>query len=365
MSFKNCSGCKACENICPNQCISIKEKKYGFIRVINNKKCINCGLCDRVCPKRHVQELNIPIKGYNAFSKKKSVLRRSSSGGIATELYYNCLKNGIYCVGVNFNDNKLSYVYIESLKDILNAAGSKYVFSDMNQIYKNIEKDLGESKRILFIGLPCHVAGLINYCKSKSISEENLFLVDIVCHGVNTGLLFKKHQRVINIDLNKNNKYYFRKKTNPYGIDITSEGNTVYSKSRFQDEYMIMYTHNIVADSCTYCNFAQSKRVGDLSIMDCSSPRERRKYLEIENQSSVLINTKKGMQVWDSFLSNNLVFYEYPKELICGEDIRLSGGIEKIRGVKLFKFLDRIFGHSIAAKICWGMYEQAQSYNKR
>lgn len=356
MSFEFCSGCKACENICPKNCIVVQEKKYGFNIVKNQKKCIQCGLCDKVCPQKNGQNLRSSLKGYNAFSKKNSILRRSSSGGIATELYYYCLKEQICCVGVNFIDNKLSYVYIDSFKKIINAAGSKYVFSDMNKIYKAIEKDLRESKKVLFIGLPCHVAALSNYCKCKSVNQEKLYLVDIVCHGINTRVLFKKHQRAIGIDLNKDNKYYFRKKTNPYGLEITHKGNTIYSKSRFRDEYMLMYTHNIVADSCVRCDFAQSKRIGDISIMDCSSAKDKRKYSEVENQSSVLINTEKGNEIWDECLKKRLLFYEYPKECICEEDARLSGVIEREKKQHIFKVLDRILGHSIAAKICWGLW---------
>ena len=49
--YKNCYGCRNCENICPVQAIKMVENKEGFlVPSIDNNKCIQCGACVINCP---------------------------------------------------------------------------------------------------------------------------------------------------------------------------------------------------------------------------------------------------------------------------------------------------------------------------
>ena len=48
---EECSGCSACMNICPKNCIDMVEDEFGFrYPNINKEICINCHLCEKVCP---------------------------------------------------------------------------------------------------------------------------------------------------------------------------------------------------------------------------------------------------------------------------------------------------------------------------
>ena len=43
---KMCTGCGACNNICPVGAISMKPDKYGFLYPeIDDSMCIDCGRC--------------------------------------------------------------------------------------------------------------------------------------------------------------------------------------------------------------------------------------------------------------------------------------------------------------------------------
>lgn len=58
-----CCGCAACVQICPKQCISLKEDKEGFLYpTVNRNLCIECGKCETVCPKLHSFEAHEPLK---------------------------------------------------------------------------------------------------------------------------------------------------------------------------------------------------------------------------------------------------------------------------------------------------------------
>ncbi len=62
-----CCGCAACVQICPKQCISLKEDKEGFLYpTVNRNLCIECGKCETVCPKLHSFEAHEPLKVFAA-----------------------------------------------------------------------------------------------------------------------------------------------------------------------------------------------------------------------------------------------------------------------------------------------------------
>ena len=136
-----CSGCMACKIICPSQCIDINiSDRKEFKREIEHDKCLKCRRCDNVCPHRSDVPLRKSIGGYNIYARKKSILRRSSSGGLASVIYEYCLRNAIHCFGVKFDRNyNLNYVLIKSEQDIRHAAGSKYVYSNMNNVYEKVK----------------------------------------------------------------------------------------------------------------------------------------------------------------------------------------------------------------------------------
>ena len=50
-SIEECYGCKACEQICPKNAITMSENEEGFqYPHIDTSKCVDCGLCQCVCP---------------------------------------------------------------------------------------------------------------------------------------------------------------------------------------------------------------------------------------------------------------------------------------------------------------------------
>lgn len=49
--IEKCTGCMACLNSCPIQCISITIDTEGFYQpVVDKQRCIECGKCSNACP---------------------------------------------------------------------------------------------------------------------------------------------------------------------------------------------------------------------------------------------------------------------------------------------------------------------------
>ena len=59
---EKCTGCAACYNVCPKNCIHMNENEYGEVQpFIAEKECIDCGSCRRVCPnvdEKYISLLN-------------------------------------------------------------------------------------------------------------------------------------------------------------------------------------------------------------------------------------------------------------------------------------------------------------------
>lgn len=366
--LSNCSGCKACENICPVGCLKIDTSdKYHFIREIDEEKCIKCNLCLQVCSfKRGV--LHKPMQGVVAWNKKRYLARDSASGGIATTVYHYCLKNNIACVGVYFNNNQqLMYNFIENEADIKKAAGSKYVYSDMNSMHKEIERRLHKGEKVVFIGLPCHVSGLQNYCKLKKISVENLYTIDIVCHGVPMPIFFKEHLRKICGKEFSPSEIYFRKKDNPFGMTVKKDNQIIYKESRYKDEYMIAYQKGYYAQSCYNCHYATDKRCADISIKDFSHiDKVQLKGRPCYDASAVLINTEKGGYLWEWLKNENLYMQDVDIEKIVETEPMLQHPTPRPMHYKCFCKLERInFRFAIKSIYGFEMFKECISKKLR
>ena len=64
IEHKKCTGCTACANSCPNNCIKMLPDEEGFLYPhIDDSKCIECGVCKDICPIDKMEK-KLPIKTY-------------------------------------------------------------------------------------------------------------------------------------------------------------------------------------------------------------------------------------------------------------------------------------------------------------
>ena len=63
-----CTGCGACENICPKSCVIRIKEDAGF-QMQKGDGCVDCGLCSKVCPVLNMPEFAYPQKAYAAWAK--------------------------------------------------------------------------------------------------------------------------------------------------------------------------------------------------------------------------------------------------------------------------------------------------------
>lgn len=198
-----CTGCSACVQKCPKQCISFEEDREGFkYPKVKLSVCIDCGLCEKVCPVLQQDKPRNPVIVYAAKNSNLSTRLASSSGGIFALLAETILRQNGVVFGARFdNEWNVIHDYTESLDGLSVFLGSKYVQSKIGNTYKYAERFLKEGRKVLFSGTPCQIVGLKKYLRKN---YDTLLTVDFVCHGVPSPMIWRG---------------YLNEKIRPLGVD--------------------------------------------------------------------------------------------------------------------------------------------------
>ena len=301
----NCTGCMACYNICPTNAITKRISEDGFLYPeIDESKCIKCNLCRKICPANKKYESQASKKEcYMAFNQNEEDRLNSSSGGIISCLAKEILNNNGIVYGVGIEKDKAKNIRIDDLNNLNKILGSKYVQSDVEDIYLQVKKDLEERKKVLFTGTPCQIEGLISILDKK---YDNLYCVSIICHGVPSPKVFERYIKEKEKDVDTQvEKVEFRNKTNGWH-DFSIKYNYKNNKNdivKFTDDYYMkgFLNNYFLRESCYNCQMRiNNKNSADIIIGD---------YWGIENImpeiddnkgiSAVIINTEKGISLFN------------------------------------------------------------------
>lgn len=304
-----CYGCRSCEQVCPKNAIVIEQNAEGFLypRLTPNK-CIECGLCMKACPYDSPTPTNVPRKAVAAQHKDAAMLLASSSGGVFFALAEYALSNNGYVAGCVFDETFTAGHILTNQKELVEKMrGSKYVQSDMKNIYTQIQNRLKEGTFVLFTGTPCQVDGLRCFLGKE---YHNLLTVDIICHGVPSPRLLDLYIKSVSKSHGMVTDIKFRdKQRNGW----CSQGSITYSNrtktmSPYNSSYYYYYLQNSISRmSCYSCKYASTARVGDLTIGDYWNILEELPVLDTSaGVSAVLINTPKGAQMFEKISSELL-----------------------------------------------------------
>jgi len=307
----NCCACQACFNICPKQAIEMVEDENGFMYPkVNKEKCINCGVCEKVCPILNQTKIENTPKAFACMNKNEEVRLESTSGGIFTLIATVIIKKGGVVFGAAFDEEfGVYHTYCETIEELKKFRGSKYLQSNIKDSYKKAKEFLDSGRYVLFTGTPCQIEGFKSYLLGKEYS--NLYLQDIICHGVPSPKVWKlyKEYREKKIDSNLTKMSFRSKKEegwNRYHISMNFENQKEYTKLHNDDVYMKAFLkHLSLRESCTDCKFKKKNRISDITLADFWGIKNIKPELNDEKGTSlVIVNSGKGKELLNAISSD-------------------------------------------------------------
>ncbi|MBQ4515397.1 MAG: Coenzyme F420 hydrogenase/dehydrogenase, beta subunit C-terminal domain [Clostridia bacterium] len=273
---RNCSGCHACFNICPVNCISMDYDSEGFLYpIINQSLCIKCGRCEKACPVLNKsQSAEDKINAYAGINLDENTRMQSSSGGIFSLIAEYVLDNNGVVFGASFDENQeVCHIEISEKSELSKLRGAKYLQSRIGDAYAKTEKILKEDRLVLFSGTPCQIAGIKAYLGKE---YQNLILLDIICHGVPSPKIWteylKQQENKNKTSFTKIGLIKFREKVpgwRNYSIVLDFGNGRKYKKLALEDSFMRAFLKNyILRPSCYNCHFKIDKSMADITLGD-------------------------------------------------------------------------------------------------
>lgn len=320
---EKCTGCGACVSVCPTECLSIQISSNGEYRPsLEKNKCIQCNRCNTVCYIDNSVSTEPIGKAFFGWAKNNEERVNSTSGGIAQVLARKILINGgVVCGASSIDISTVKHVIIRDLCKLESIRGTKYVESNISEVFQPIAEALSARKMVLFIGLPCQVYALKSYLKND---YTNLFLIELFCHGAPRIGVYKKYIKLLQKKHGDIKRFDFRSKFfgwNQVSYEIAFYDCELHQKHKDNIYHLMFGYHNSLRSSCYNCQCRSNNRCADISCGDFWGVETFYKGLDLKKGiSAVFVNTQKGQTLIDS-ISSEVELYSCKKEEILKKNI--------------------------------------------
>jgi coenzyme F420 hydrogenase subunit beta len=298
-----CSGCGACEAVCPDDVIEVGE----FPKLVG--KCTNCGYCLIQCPRSFFSHSMVEEKLFGGVDEgllghieaevaaralDENIASVAQDGGFVTVLLKYLLENklidGAVVSGV---DDSTPWKPLPKLvvtpKELLNTGGTRYSNSANLRVLKEAKKM--NLKELALVGVPCQIEG---YQKIQNYPIEDVglggrvkFTVALFCKGnfLYEGLMRELLEKKYGINLREMKK-----------IDIKGK-NVVVSLEEGEVLVPLAEAHEHLREGCRVC-FDFTSRLSDFSVGSVGSPR---------GYSTVLARTRAAAEVLDRMEAEGVI----------------------------------------------------------
>lgn len=357
-----CSSCAACANVCARQAITMELNDEGFYRpVVNFEKCVQCGACEKACPWANgvlnPNGASKTPKTVAAYSLDESIRMNSSSGGIFSVLAEKVLDDGGVVAGVaQLDKTHFGHVVVDNKADLAKLRGSKYVQADAGMVYREIRSLLREGRKVLFSGTPCQVAALYSVLGQKIF--ENLFTVDIVCHGTPSVRVFQKYvEELERQEQSEVVENVFRDKTDGwkrYSLLHKLANGSQKLVPHGESKYMRLFLSRICQNSsCADCRYRKLPRIADITLGDYWGITSVHPEMDDDKGTSVvLLNTAHGETLFNSISDKLKTCDSFLDKAIAGNPCIVRSSIQHPKRAEFFAELDSKSLDELLKKYC-------------
>ena len=302
----DCCGCTACASVCAHHAISMEPDPMGFLYPkVDTDKCTECGLCEKVCAfnPNYDRSLNLPEPQiYAARHKDMHEIETSRSGAAFIAISDYVLEQGGVVYGAGYTEHfRVVHKRATSKEERNEFKGSKYVQSDLKDIFPQVKADLKQGLTVLFSGTPCQTAGLASYIGKRL--REKLILVDIVCHGVPAPYIWRDYlvylekkykQPIVEVNFRDKSRIGWNGHIDSF---IFQDG----SKKEFNTYTYLFYRHIMLRPSCSKCHYTNFNRPSDFTLADYWGWEKLSPDFNKDNKgcSLLFVNTEKGLEIFE------------------------------------------------------------------
>lgn len=302
-AISDCSGCGACEDVCPTRSIKMQSKNSLHpYPVIDVDTCIACKKCMNTCPsitENKGEETKYEQTFYAAWHKDSREKQGATSGAIGTAIAFKALQEGYYVCGAAFNAHwELHHQISKDPEVIEKFKGSKYLQSNTSGIYNKIRQIIYQGDKVLFFGTPCQAEAVRRFIPENK--SDSLLTCEIICHGVNSQRVWSDY---INWLENKHSSrlrsYNFRSKKAGWGqlrVGYAFANNHAEDIPAYKNLFHYWFgLHLMLRESCFNCRYRQEQRRSDFTIGDFWGIEKLLPQLNTKEGISVLIgSTSQG-----------------------------------------------------------------------
>lgn len=282
-------------------------------------------------------------KFYGVVSKNREDIKDASSGGTFFEVAkFIIIEGGIVYGAVLDGSFKAVHMRAETIEKVKLMRKSKYIRSDVKNIYSLVKKDLLSGKKVLFSGVGCQIAGLYSYLGKDNYN--NLYTCEVVCHGMPLKMAIEKYIS----EQEKNNdtqlkKIDFRIKEkgwlNNCILEKYSNGMEILSLSSNHPVHRLYLDGINMESSCGKCIYQKLPRIADITLADFWLAKDVGFYNYIKDGVSLVsINNIKGKELLQN-ISNNIIKKSVSEELALKSCRHMSTTPRENRGRRAFQTL--------------------------
>ena len=302
LSKKSCCGCGLCAQVCPKKCIELRPDREGFLYpVVDQNRCVKCGRCVQKCVRELQNKQNL-MDTYIGYNPEETVRKESSSGGVFNAIASTFIDNGGVVFGAAFDKHySVKHIRIDSKTNLPQIMKSKYVQSDLKDIFDSVTADLKAGRTVLFSGTPCQVAAVCQLADSLRLREK-VYTIDFICHGVPSPGVWKAYLDYIS-EGSEVHEVNFRDKSHAgwhdFYLHIKYGDNSQLNESHELNTYMRLFlSDRDIRPSCYYCNFKSTNYMADLTLADAwKIEKEYQPWADDKGTSVFVIRSAKGQEL--------------------------------------------------------------------
>lgn len=238
---------------------------------------------------------------YAAICREEAIRMASSSGGVFSLIARDVLSRGGVVFGAAVTEGlQIAHICVESAQQLHRLRGSKYVRSQLADVYSQAKACLQAGRPVLFTGTPCQIGGLRAYLKED---YENLLCQDLICHGAPMASVWEHY---VNYREKKAGakavSVNFRDKStgwSGYSLEMTFENGEVYRQSVYKDPYMRAFLQDLsLGTACYSCAFKGMDRQADITLADFWGVEQLMPHMhDNKGTSLIFVHSEKGQQL--------------------------------------------------------------------